>query len=165
MEQPLLEPFVNATTSVIQTMAGLTPKPGAPFTKEDEHAFGVVSGIIGLASDTLRGVMIISFDERSILKIASKMLFEEFHEVSADVIDAVGELTNIIVGNAKREFSEKNYVFDMATPLMLKGTDLKISQFVSGTTTCLPFTVEDAVFRLEVNLCEPRTVLNKMQKR
>lgn len=161
MEQPLLDPFINATVSVIQTMAGIKPEPGGAFIKQDEHAFGVVSGVIGLASDTLRGVMIISFDERSILKIASKMLFEEFHEVSSDVIDAVGELTNIIVGNAKREFSEKNYIFDMATPLMLKGHDLKISQFVTGITTCLPFTIEDGLFRLEVNFCEPRTLFKK----
>ncbi|MBP9837326.1 MAG: chemotaxis protein CheX [Proteobacteria bacterium] len=154
MKAEHINPFLNATINVIETMAFCKVKSGVPAIKKDKTTWGIVSGIIGLASDKIKGSMVISFSEEAILHIVSKMLMEEFKEVNNDVVEAVGEITNMITGNAKREFSEMSIKFDMATPVMVLGKGVEIVQFDKSPTIVIPFSVEEKGFVVEVLLKE-----------
>jgi chemotaxis protein CheX len=154
MKVEYINPFLSATISVIETMAMTKVTPGKPGLKSGNKSWGSVTGIIGMASDKLRGNAIVSFEEKAILGIVSRMLSEDFTSVSQDVLDAVGEITNMIVGNAKRDFSEKGYVFDMAIPLMVVGKDLEMSQMGKGPTVSVPFGTEFGNFVVEINFLE-----------
>ena len=48
MDVRFINPFIDATTDVLTTMAGIAPKAGKPFLKKNDLASGDVSGIIGL---------------------------------------------------------------------------------------------------------------------
>lgn len=154
MKVEYINPFLNASVNVIETMAMTKVAPGKPGLKQGNKSWGTVTGLIGLASDKLKGNMIVSFEESAILGFVGRMLGEEYKEVSKDVIDAVGEITNMIVGNAKREFSEKGIVFDMALPVTLVGRDIEISQLTKGPTLTVPFKTDVGGFVVEVNLAE-----------
>ena len=154
MKVEYINPFLNATKNVIETMANTPVTAEKPALKKGNMSWGVVTGIIGMASDKLKGHMVISFDAPCILGIVSGMLAEEFTEVNQDVVDAVGEITNMICGGAKKELSEMGYLFDLAIPLMIQGKDIEITQFTKGPVVTIPFTTARGKFVVEANLIE-----------
>ena len=149
-----INPFLNATKYVIETMASTQVRAGKPAVKQGNLSWGIVTGIIGLASDKLKGNMVLSFEEKAILGIVSKMLGEEFTQINSEIADAVGELTNMISGNAKKELAEQGYAFDMAIPVMITGKGLEITQFSKGPVITIPFETDAGKFVVEANLIE-----------
>ena len=152
MNAEFINPFINAATNVLKTMAAITPEAGKPYLKTDSKTWGVVTGIIGMAGNEISGNMVISFDQGSILEIVNKMLMESYTEVSDEVVDAVGEITNMITGGAKKELSESGCVFEMATPVMLKGQGTELKQLAAVPVIVLPFTTGAGKFVIEANL-------------
>jgi chemotaxis protein CheX len=152
MKAEHINPFLLATTEVMEKMAFTKVTARPAHLKHGNKSWGDVSGIIGLASDTWKGNMVLSFDEPSILRIVSKMLQEEFTTIDRDVIDAVGELTNMISGKAKSLLSELGLKFDMASPIMITGKDIEISQLKGGPVITIPFSTAAGNFVVEANL-------------
>ena len=154
MRVEFINPFLEAAKSVIETMAFTPVTAGSPSVKHNNLTWGVVSGVIGLASAQLKGNMVLGFDEPSILGIVSKMLGEEFQSIGPDVVDAVGELTNMISGVAKSSLSEKGFSFDMASPVMIVGKDVAIIQLTKAPVIVVPFETDKGKFVIEANLSE-----------
>ena len=152
MNVEFINPFLESTAKVIETMAFTKVTPGKPGVKQGNKTWGVVSGIIGLAGEKATGNLILSFDEPSILGIVSSMLGEEFSSISPDVVDAVGEITNMVSGSAKAMLNEKGFVFDMATPLMIVGQDMELSQLSKEPVIAVPFRTEKGKFVVEAML-------------
>jgi len=152
MNVEFINPFLESTIKVIETMAFTKVTPGKPSIKQGNKSWGCVSGIIGLASEQLTGNLILSFDKPSILGIVGGMLGEELSGITPDVVDAVGEITNMISGGAKATLSEKGHKFDMATPIMLVGKDVEITQLSKGPVITIPFRTDKGEFVVEVTL-------------
>ena len=148
----LITPFIDATVNVITTYTSTDVTAGETQAKEDSAAFGVVSGLIGLAGKDVTGSLIVSFDEPSILDIVSKMLGETQHEINENVIDTVGEITNIICGGAKRDLEELGVSIDMATPTVFRGIGLEFTQTSPHCSSYVPFRYPTGDFFVEVNL-------------
>ena len=79
MDVSLINPFIDATLNVLETMASTKAKAGKPYLKKDQVARGHVSGIMGLTGES-KGAISVSFTEKSILPIVSNMLGEEMKE-------------------------------------------------------------------------------------
>lgn len=156
MDVQLINPFVEATIDVLSTMAQTSPKPGKPAIKKDTRTWGVVTGLIGMAGKEVSGNLVLSFDEPCILDIVSKMLMEPFTQMSHEIVDAVGEITNMISGGTKKRLGEKGFSFDMATPVMLMGSNIEMTQLTRTPVLTIPFATEKGQFVLEANLA-PRT--------
>ena len=154
MKAEFINPFINSTVNVFKTMAQLNPAPGKPYLKHDKVTWGVVSGVIGMAGDKASGNMIISFDEPCILKVVSNMLMEEFTELNNDVLDAVGEITNMISGGARRELGEMGYSFEMAIPIIVRGKDVELTQITKQPILVVPFETENGRFVVEANVTD-----------
>jgi len=131
-------------------MAFMKIQAGQPFINKQGQTSGVVNGVIGLAGANVLGSVILSFDKPAILEIVSNMLGEEFPEITDDVEDAVGEITNMIVGGAKRVLAEKGYKFNLAIPTIIKGTDVVLKLKTKGPRVVIPFILESgSTFRVE----------------
>lgn len=152
MDSALLNPFVGSALNVLKVMAHVDATPGRPEIKEGNVAWGDVSGLIGLAGQGVNGNMIISFDRACILEIVSKMLMEQFLEINDEVIDAVGELTNMICGGTKQALAEQGYQISMATPIMMTGKDIRLSQLSKGPRISIPFSTAAGQFVVEANI-------------
>lgn len=152
MKAELVNPFLEATKNVIGTMASTEATPGKPHLKEGIKTWGEVTGIIGLAGENVMGNMILSFDKASILDIVSKMLMEEFTEINDDIVDATGELTNMISGGAKPALSEQGYKLDMATPVVIVGKDVEMTQLTKAPIIVIPFSTPVGQFVVEACL-------------
>ncbi len=151
MDAKLINPFINATTTVLKTMAFVTPKAGKPFLKKEDTAKGDVTGIIGLTG-AANGTIAVSFDEGSILTIVSNMFGEEMKELNHEVADAVGELTNMISGQARKELDEAGRRFEAAIPSVISGKGHVITHYTDGPKIAIPFTCEGGQFIIEVCL-------------
>jgi len=151
-----INPFLIATKNVIETMSSTTVKTGKPEIKKGKTTWGAVSGIIGLASKEMKGCMIVSFEETTIVHITNQMLGEAYQNLNKDVIDAVGEITNQICGGAKSKFSEMGVEFDMASPVIISGREIEIHQLTDGMTITIPFTTSAGAFVIEANLAQKK---------
>jgi len=152
MDVELINPFINALLNVLSTMAQTEAKPGKPFikTEGDLTSNGEVSGLIGLAGDKVKGSLCVSFSDKAILSIASKMLGQELTEIDGTISDAVGEITNMVTGGAKRVLSEKGHKFKMAIPSVIAGKNHTIAHKTAGPVVVVPFETDNGSFLIEI---------------
>ncbi|MFO7761700.1 MAG: chemotaxis protein CheX [Thermodesulfobacteriota bacterium] len=149
----IINPFLISAKNVVETMCHTKTEAKKPKLKDNSLTYGEVTGIIGMASSHIRGCMVISFSKKCILNIVSNMLMEEIqNDINEEIVDAVGELTNMICGGAKAALEETYHEFDMATPTMVVGTGLEISYQSAFPTITIPFTTEYGDFVIEANL-------------
>lgn len=150
MKAEMVNPFLNATVNVLTMMANVKPVPGKPFLKKDKKAHGDISGIIGLTGAS-KGVVIISLSTEAAIKIVAGMLGETYTEITAEITDAVGELTNMISGDARRELVEKGYTFEAGLPSIVKGKGHEIESITKGPTVAIPFDLDGSSFTVETS--------------
>lgn len=150
MNAELINPFLKATVNVLSMMAFVKPVPGKPFLKHDNKAQGDISGVIGMTGHS-RGVVVFSLSEAAALKIVSSMLSETYTELNAEVSDAVGEMTNMISGDARRELAGKGFKFEAGLPSIIKGKGHIIESMTKGPTIAIPFEIDGAKFVVETS--------------
>lgn len=150
MDVKLINPFINATLHVLETMASTKTKAGKPYLKKEEVAKGDVTGVIGLTGDS-RGTVSVSFSEKCILAIVSKMFAEELTELNDEITDAVGELTNMISGQARQKLELVGKSLKAAIPTVIMGKDHTISHITSYPVVAIPFTTDNGDFTIEIS--------------
>jgi len=155
MKAELINPFLNSTKNVLETMCQTVVSPAKPFLKEEPITYGEVTGIIGMTSETITGCMVVSFTQSCILQIVANMLMEDPKKaIDDEIVDAVGELTNMICGGAKAHLAKLEHKFNLATPTMVVGKGVEISYFSSAPTIVIPFSTANGDFVIEANLGE-----------
>ncbi len=105
MEAALVNPFVEGTLHILDTTAFVKVKPETPFLKRNSKAQGDISGIMEISGD-LTGSAAVSFSEKSILGIVSAMFGEEITKIDDEIIDAVGEISNMVAGHVTTKIVE-----------------------------------------------------------
>ena len=103
MDVKYINPFLVAVQNVFDTMLSLPFKLGKAHIKDDPLPLYEVSGIIGLSGD-VTGSVVISLSRQIACQLASALSGENLTELNDDCIDAIGEITNMIAGNAKKDF-------------------------------------------------------------
>jgi chemotaxis protein CheX len=149
MDAKFINPFINATLNVLGTMASTKAEAGKPYLKKDHVASGDVSGVIGLIGK-VKGTVSVSFTEKSILAIVSNMLGEEMKELNEEIKDAVGEITNMISGQARQELEDLGRSLQAAIPSVIMGKDHTITHVTSYPVMAVPFSTSNGQFTIEV---------------
>lgn len=140
MRAEFVNPFLASLINVLKTMASLELKPQKPRVKKDEIARGDISGLIGMVGPQTRGSMSITFDGDLAIEIMHNMLGERPAGLNDEVIDMVGEITNMVTGGAKRILAESGFEFEMATPIVVSGQGHSIRHQCDGAIIIMPFT-------------------------
>ncbi|MDA7950633.1 MAG: chemotaxis protein CheX [Pirellulaceae bacterium] len=149
MRAEYINPFIRSISNTFDTMLGCQITRGTIFSASDKTNFHEVSGVIGL-SGMAAGMVIVSMSKEVALKAASTMLMTEYTEINEDVIDAAGEITNMVAGAAKAELEEYN--LSIGLPNVITGDTHQI-QFASNVTPiCVPFDTPWGNVLLEVGL-------------
>lgn len=147
-----INPFLEATQKVFKIQCFLEATPNKPALKKptDPLLLGDISGIIAISSETFTGTLAISLTEPIFCKIASNMLGEPCDGINEGNVDLVGELANMILGQAKIALGKLGYGIQMALPSCVWGKDHKIKHFGGGICIVLPFETEAGIFYTEV---------------
>ena len=153
MDVRFINPFLEATIDVLKTMAFVEPRPGKPYLKKDDLAKGDVSGIIGFTG-AATGSMALSFSAECILKIVSNILGEEIKEINGDIKDAVGEITNMVSGSARKKLESLGLSISAAIPTVVAGKGHSVSHITGGPSIIIPFETEQGPFVVDVCIGE-----------
>lgn len=149
MDTEIVDAFLQATTDVFSTMLKEAVVSGPVLQCDQMLASHDVSGIIGL-SGGLSGDVIVSFDERVAILATAAMLGSEPAELDNDVVDAVGELTNMIAGAAKGILERHN--MSIALPTVILGKGHRVG-FKSGVVPlCINFESAWGSFSVKIGL-------------
>ena len=126
MNVEFINPFLDTIMNVLTTMTSTEAKPSKPFIKEDHVSRGDISGLLGMAGEKSKGSFAISFEKSCIVGIVNRMLMEKYDDINDQIVDAVGEITNMVSGGSRKILSEKGYKFNMSIPTMIIGPQHKI---------------------------------------
>ena len=149
MDVTLVNPFINATINVLETMAFIEVTAGKPYLKTDLVAIGDITGLMGLTG-VANGTVAVTFQSECILAVVSNMFGEKRDEINSEIIDAVGELTNMISGQARRELEEIGRSFKAAIPSVVSGPKHSITHYTDGPRIAIPFYTSSGDFTIEV---------------
>lgn len=148
----IIKQFVDATVTVLTTMAMTEAKAASPFVKQNAVAQGDITGVIGFSNPKgkSKGTMSLTFTTASALGIVGSMLYEEQTEINDAVTDAVGELTNMISGQARKGLVEMGMVFEGAIPSVITGAGHSIRHVSTSAILAIPFETPHGPIMVEV---------------
>ena len=149
MDAELINPFIDATRYVLETMASTKAQAGEPYLKKDQVALGDVSSVIGLTGEAT-GIMSVTFTEKGILPIVSNMVREEMKELNEEIQDAVGEIGNMICGQARQKLMEHGRSLQAAIPTVITGKNHTITRVTKAPVIAIPFNTVNGEFTIEV---------------
>jgi chemotaxis protein CheX len=146
----------EATHSVFEMMLGVTLADKEPIREEDSpsHAEGVVS-LIGLAGEWA-GTGAFRCTGSMAKKLAGLMLMQEFSTVDQDVLDAIGEITNMILGNVKTSFEEVLGPMGLSIPTVIYGRNFTTRSVGRSEWTIVPFELDGETFEIQISLAQRR---------
>jgi chemotaxis protein CheX len=107
MDIKYINPFLLAVQNVFETMIHIPYTLNKPIIKDDSMSSFDVSGIIGITGEVI-GCVVVSFPTDIALQLASALLDETLTEIDDDSTDAIGEIANMVAGDAKKRFPKGN---------------------------------------------------------
>ena len=131
-----INPFLTSMISVFDTMLGCKLSRGTPYVKNSVQPEHEISGVVGL-SGKAKGVVVLSLSREAALSATEALLGERPKEIGPEVVDAVGELTNIVTGNAKAKLEHLS--LSMSLPTIVLGKWHTIEFPNSVLPICIPF--------------------------
>jgi chemotaxis protein CheX len=119
-----INPFLTSTITVFRTMLGCELERGKPYLADNVQPRHEISGVIGLSGKAI-GTVVFSLEGPVALKVAEAMLGESQTELNGDVVDAIGEVTNMIAGSAKAQLEHLS--MSVSLPSVIMGRDHKVA--------------------------------------
>jgi len=138
-----IQPFVDVCQNVFRDFIGSELITERPYfvDKNDPHDWDV-SAVIGLTGEA-RGAVVISMKETLALKLTGKLTGSTHTSLDDEVVDAIGEIINIIAGNAKRGL-EESFRLVISLPTIIRGKGHKIMwPNEQARIICIPFKIFD----------------------
>ena len=150
MEVKYVNPFIGSAKNIFATMMKVSIIAGKPYLRDDnaENMYDI-SGVIGLTGET-QGAVVISFPKSTALKTVAAFSGIDVKIFDQIVVDAVGEIINIISGNAKKDLSE--FRLQISLPSVVVGNNHKINWTSGVPVVCIPLESELGDFVISVSL-------------
>jgi len=146
-----INPFVTSAVSVFRTMLQCELKRGELYLKGHVQPDHEISGVIGL-SGKATGTVVLSLGRDVAISATEVMLGERPDTLDAEVVDAIGELTNMIAGSAKAQLEQ--FAMSLSLPNVILGKNHTV-EFPRGVTPIgIPFDSDWGSICLDVGLCE-----------
>lgn len=120
----LTRPFVESTQAVFSIMLGYTVELSDDCQLDLDRSALDLSGIIGFTG-AIRGTIVLSMGRNVAFSVAETLLGTRPTCVDADVRDMVGELANMVGGNAKERLN--NSEVSLGLPTVISGQGYEIS--------------------------------------
>ena len=158
MQAEHINPFIDSLVNTFSTMLNCEARRGPITLATHGMRTYPISGVIGLSGRAV-GTVVINLSEEVALKAASTMLMMNLTEVNGDVIDAVGELANMVAGQAKAELEE--YELSVSLPSVITGAGHEVRFPSDVKPISVPFETDFGPMLLDVGL-EPVQELSRV---
>ena len=126
MNVKFLNPFVEAAFAVFEAEVGLTAKRGELSLQRSAATANDVTVLISMVGQA-RGVVLYGMSEQTAIKIVSKILGQPFAEFDSLAQSGIGELGNVITGQASQRLADAGFEVNISPPTLLQGKGTLIS--------------------------------------
>jgi chemotaxis protein CheX len=133
----------SAARELFSTMLQLPIEDGPFFDEREEPATldGVVA-LVGIAGPWT-GTGRISCSPGLACRLAGALLMQPYEAVNEDVLDAVAEISNMIIGNVKTIFEERLGALALSVPTVIFGRNYRTRSSGVPIWTVVPFRTEE----------------------
>lgn len=125
MDEKYINSFINSITGVFASFGLGEIVSGSIYKKDSFTCRYNLTTIIGL-SGNIKGNVALSMPYDTARKIASVMMMGmEVTEIDEISVSALGEITNMVCGQAVMELSSQNLTIDITPPTIIHGDKMK----------------------------------------
>ncbi len=146
MDVRYINPFIAAVKLVFKRMLSTDVLVSKPAVERAKDRVSDVSAIIGYSGD-VTGNVSLCFTRSSARSISSKFAGMQLDEESADFADALGELANMVAGQAKSKMDGLN--ISVSLPKVISGKNHQVLK-TNRPVLILPCDSELGRFTIEV---------------
>lgn len=152
VQQKLLQPFKAATMITLREMARTDASVRLEYQKTQYKMFGDISAVLGIMSVT-EGSLVLSFPDQTARAVVKRVLEDVTDQIDEDMVrDCVGELANVIAGQAKGMLAGTRYQFTFSTPTIVAGVGHEIRHKPGMDCLVIAFTSDLGDFALQLCL-------------
>lgn len=148
MKAEYVNSFYKATQDVFQLMLDMDVERGNLKIVEDMVCSKDANVILGVTGD-LKGTILFGFTKEMTLEMVKIMSGMEMGEIDNFVSSALGEVANIIGGNAITNLTNNNYICDIAPPQIIIGKYKSISM---ANRKALLMPLKTAIGEFDINI-------------
>lgn len=148
MKVEYINPFFRATQDIFERMLDLKTEKKSVSVVDEMIAGQEANVIIGMTGD-LRGSVLYSFSKDMTLDMVKIMSGMEMDSLDSFVTSALGEVANIISGNAATYLAEQNINCDIVPPQVIIGENKSLSM---ATDKALALILTTPIGEFAINL-------------
>jgi len=144
-----VNPFLEAASAVFKSILGVDLRRGKLVIKDSPVPAMDIAIIIGITGG-VTGEVVYSMEFNMVKKIADILapgLSEE--QIKGEYKDIIGELSNMITGNAMNLFASTGKQIDITTPTVVEGKDFTLTMIKQTT---LGINLYSPMGQLEMNI-------------
>ncbi|MGY0374702.1 chemotaxis protein CheX [Clostridium sp. JNZ J1-5] len=140
MKAEYINSFYQATRDVFHLMLDIDIQRGNLALAEGMVSSKDANVVLGVTGD-LKGTILFSFPKDMTLEMVKIMCGMEMEEIDSFVSSALGEMANIIGGNALTILNSNNYICDIVPPQIFVG-EYKSYSMANKKALILPITTQ-----------------------
>ncbi|HZO55316.1 MAG TPA: chemotaxis protein CheX [Bryobacteraceae bacterium] len=161
--EDLVVRITAATREVFSTMLGNEAIPGVART--EDGGVGPTEGVVALVGLTgpLVGTGSFCCTHALACRLASDMLMSEYGSVDNDVLDVVGEVANMIIGNLKTSIDDQVGTMWLSVPTVVYGRNFTTRSMGRHNWTVVPFLSRGEAMQVQMFLTEANDLTKLMR--
>ena len=149
----LIVPFVNSVRGVFEKMLNATATIQRPSVKTVPTPQYDVSAIIGFSGEIV-GSVVVSFPKQTAIQAVAAFAGTEMTTDNPDFPDAIGEITNMIAGAAKKDLGANASI---SCPSVIIGAGHTVARLRDVPCLAIPCESSLGVFVIEVSIKEMKS--------
>jgi chemotaxis protein CheX len=155
----------DSTHEVFSTMLNIELEQADAYIDSSTQPSGDgIAAFVGLAGSWV-GTGSVSCSAAFACQMSSQFLMAEYHAVNEDVLDAVAEVTNMIIGNVKTRLEEDLGPMGLSIPTVIYGRNFTSRTVGSCAWTVVPFTAGRERMEIQVFLAPHKEKLKPAHTR
>lgn len=149
MDRELVLSFANGVVDVLKMMAQVDANFEKPFAAVNWKSPTELSVHLALNSDPYKGKIVFHFDKTVAQSIIEQMTGSEVSPSLEEILDGVGEISNMFYGAAKTKLNMVGFQLAMTLPVPVLTKNLPV--YVTDTTSMvIPFRILEKLCYVEI---------------
>lgn len=141
--------IIDATQEIFETMIMIEAKAGDPMNQPATSFSKGMTAMVGFAGFR-QGMLAIHTPEAVALDITTQFLGLEVESIDEDVIDALGELANMVAGSIKPLMAKDGVDVELSLPSVIYGSEYSMTTLADSEILAVPFELDSGIFIVEL---------------
>jgi len=149
--EALINPILGSVNHVFQSFLGIVPVRKDIKFQQISTALYDITAEVSFKAETFEGNLFLCLQHKTALALIQSVFGSKVTRVTDEDRDLIGELTNMIIGNAKADLPPSQY-FKLSTPTIISGKEHLVSVFSRYTFLRITFDSQAGPFDLNMNV-------------